>query len=139
MEVPNHAGFALVVVTNQSGIARVHYTEAQYRALTITMEQTLPDGAAVDAVYHCSNHTLGAKAGLTMEWDCQKPARSMIFRAARESNLSLSDSIRVGETPSVIQAARTTGVSNAYIIHPNIGESWPRIKSIDATYEKLKS
>jgi D-glycero-D-manno-heptose 1,7-bisphosphate phosphatase len=52
-----NAGFALVVVTNQSGIARGYYTEAQYQALTIEMKRTLAEaGAELDAVYHCPHH-----------------------------------------------------------------------------------
>lgn len=52
------AGYALVVVTNQSGIARGYYTEAQYQELTQAMKQALADaGAAIDAVYHCPHTT----------------------------------------------------------------------------------
>lgn len=56
------SGFALVVVTNQSGIARGYYTEDQFQALTITMKHALAEaGAAVDAVYHCPHHPVGCR------------------------------------------------------------------------------
>jgi D-glycero-D-manno-heptose 1,7-bisphosphate phosphatase len=54
MRALKKAGFALVVVTNQPGIARGYYTEDQYQALTIAMKQALVEASvAVDTVYHC--------------------------------------------------------------------------------------
>jgi D,D-heptose 1,7-bisphosphate phosphatase len=140
MRALKHAGFALVIVTNQSGIARGYYTEAQYQALTTRMKQVLAEaGAAVDAVYHCPHHPVGAVAGLTMDCDCRKPAPGMIFRAVRELNLSLPDSILVGDKPSDIQAARAAGVGRAYIVHSDNAESGPGLAGADAAYFDLYS
>ncbi len=104
------------------------------------MKQVLAEaGAAVDAVYHCPHHPAGAVAGLTMNCDCRKPAPGMIFRAASELNLSLSDSILVGDKPSDIQAARAAGVGRAYIVHSDNAESEPGLAGADATYFNLYS
>lgn len=127
------SGFALVVVTNQSGIARGYYTEDQFQALTITMKHALAEaGAAVDAVYHCPHHPSGAVAGLSDDCDC-------LFRAARELNLSLSDSILVGDKPSDIQAARVAGVGKAYIVISDNAESGHGLAGADAAYVDLNS
>ncbi len=140
MRALKQAGFALVVVTNQSGIARGYYTEAQYQALTTRMKQVLAEaGAAVDEVYHCPHHPAGAVAGLTVECECRKPAPGMIFRAARELNLSLTDSILVGDKPSDIQAARAAGVGRAYIVHSDNAESGQGLAGADAAYAGLYS
>jgi D,D-heptose 1,7-bisphosphate phosphatase len=140
MRALKQAGFALVVVTNQSGIARGYYTEDQFQALTITMNRALAEaGAAVDAVYHCPHHPSGAVACLSVDCDCRKPAPGMIFRAARELNLSLSDSILVGDKPSDIQAARAAGVGRAFIIHSYNADSGPGFAGADATYFDLYS
>jgi D,D-heptose 1,7-bisphosphate phosphatase len=140
MRALKQAGFALVVVTNQSGIARGYYTEAQYQVLTLAMTQALAEaGAAIDAVYHCPHHPSGAVAVLTMDCDCRKPAPGMIFRAARELNLSLPDSILVGDKPSDIQAARAAGVGKAYIVHSDNAESGPKLAGADAAYADLFS
>jgi D-glycero-D-manno-heptose 1,7-bisphosphate phosphatase len=140
MRALKQAGFALVVVTNQSGIARGYYTEEQYQALTIAMKQALVEaGAAVDAVYHCPHHPAGAVAGLAADCNCRKPAPGMIFRAARELNLSLPDSILVGDKPSDIQAARAAGVGRAYIVHSDNIESGPGLAGADAAYADLYS
>jgi len=140
MRALKQAGFALVVVTNQSGIARGYYTEDQYQALTIAIKQALAEaGAAVDAVYHCPHHPAGAVAGLAVECECRKPAPGMIHRAARELNLSLPDSILVGDKPSDTQAARAAGVGKAYIVHSDNAESGPGLAGADAAYFDLYS
>lgn len=109
------AGFVLVVVTNQSGIARGMYTEAQYHALT---ERLCEELARIDArpegVYHCPHHPSGSVARFAVDCDCRKPAPGLILQAARDLGLSLPDSIMVGDKPSDIQAARAAGVRHAY-------------------------
>lgn len=134
------AGYALVVVTNQSGIARGYYSEAQYQALTAAMQQALLDaGAAVDAVYHCPHHPKGQLAELALDCDCRKPAPGMILRAAKELNLSLPDSILVGDKPSDIEAARAAGVGRAYIVQSDNAESTTGLAGADAAYADLQS
>ena len=134
------AGYALVVVTNQSGIARGYYSEAQYQALTAAMQQALLDaGAAVDAVYHCPHHPKGQLAELAIDCDCRKPAPGMILRAAKDLNLSLADSILVGDKPSDIEAARAAGVGRAYIVQSDNAESTTGLAGADAAHADLQS
>jgi D,D-heptose 1,7-bisphosphate phosphatase len=140
MRTLKQAGLALVVVTNQSGLARGYYTEGQYQELTLAMTQALAQaGVALEAVYHCPHHPSGAVVGLTMDCDCRKPAPGMIFRAARELNLSLSDSILVGDKPSDIQAAQAAGVGRAYIVHSGNADSGHGLAGADAAYSDLYS
>ena len=135
-----NAGYALVVVTNQSGIARGYYGEAQYQALTAAMQQALADaGAAVDAVYHCPHHPKGEVTELAIECDCRKPAPGMILRAAQDLNLSLPDSILVGDKPSDIEAARAAGVGKAYIVQSDNTESGQGLAGADAAHADLQS
>ena len=133
------AGYALVIVTNQSGIARGYYTEEQYQLLTAAMREALADtGAAVEAVYHCPHHPKGEVTELAIECDCRKPAPGMILRAARELNLSLADSILVGDKPSDIEAARAAGVGHAYIVQSDNAESITGLAGADAAYPDLR-
>ena len=134
------AGFELVVVTNQSGVARGYYTEDQYQALNFTMKQALAEaGAAVDAVYHCPHHPSVAVAGLSGDCGSRKPAPGMKIRAARELNLSLSNSILIGDKPSDIQAARAAGIGRADIVQSDNAESGPGLAGADAGYADLFS
>ncbi len=132
------AGYALVVVTNQSGIARGYYSEQQYQELTAAMRQALAAaGAEVDAVYHCPHHPKGEVAELARDCDCRKPAPGMIRRAAQELGLSLADSLLVGDKPSDIEAARAAGVGRAYLVQSDNAESGQPTTGADACFADL--
>lgn len=132
------AGYTLVVVTNQSGLARGMYTEAQYQALTTQMRQALAAaGAEVEAVYHCPHHPSGKVAELAVDCDCRKPEPGMILKAAKELCLSLADSFMVGDKPSDIEAARAAGVAKAYIVQSDNAESTEGLAGADAAYADL--
>lgn len=97
-------GFALVVVTNQSGIGRGMYTEADFTQLTEWMRaQFAAAGAPLAGVYYCPHRPEG-------ECDCRKPAPGMLLRAARELRLDLSRSVLFGDKASDLQAAAAAGV-----------------------------
>ena len=103
-------------------------------------QQALADaGAAVDAVYHCPHHPKGQLAELAIDCDCRKPAPGMILRAAKDLNLSLADSILVGDKPSDIEAARAAGVGRAYIVQSDNAESTTGLAGADAAHADLQS
>lgn len=134
------AGYVLIVVTNQSGLARGMYTEAQFQELTRRMCEHLAEaGAAVEAVYHCPHHPKGKVPELAMDCDCRKPEPGMILRAAREHGLSLAHSIMVGDKPSDIEAARKAGVAKAFIVASDNEESDGSLAGADARYDDLQS
>lgn len=87
------AGFALVLVSNQSGIARGLYGEEDYRAVQARLTELLRDaGVVLDGDYHCPHHP-----DFTGPCDCRKPAPGLFLRAARELDLDLARSIYVGD------------------------------------------
>lgn len=85
------AGYALVIITNQSGLARGYYTEDQYQeALTARMRQALLEqGVTLAGIYHCPHHPHGQVEQLSRHRSCRKPAPGLIFQAARKLQLSL--------------------------------------------------
>lgn len=132
------AGYVLVIVTNQSGIARGMYTEEDYQLLTRQMCQALASaGVKVAGVYHCPHHPRGNVPGLAIECDCRKPAPGMVLRAARELGLSLADSLLVGDKPSDVLAARAAGVGRVYAVHSDNEESVVAEDGADAVYADL--
>ena len=111
------AGYRIVVVTNQSGIARDMYTSAQYEALTDRMLGAFRErDVHITAVYHCPHHPAGRVAEFARDCDCRKPAPGMLLRAAAEHALSMPDSILVGDRSSDIAAARAAGVGRAFLV-----------------------
>lgn len=132
------AGYALVVVTNQSGLARGYYTEAQYQALTTALREHLASqGVELAGVYHCPHHPKGAVPELAIDCDCRKPAPGMLLQAARELGLSLPDSLLVGDKPSDIEAARAAGVGRAYLVASDNPESGSMQTDADGHFASL--
>lgn len=105
------AGYALVVVTNQAGIGRGMYTEADFALLTDWMrEQFARAGAPLAAVHHCPHHPALALGELRRTCDCRKPAPGMLLDAARELGLALADSVMFGDKCDDMRAAQAAGV-----------------------------
>ncbi len=112
-----YGGFALVVITNQSGIGRGLYSEADYHALTAWMRaQFAAAGAPLAGVYHCPHHPTDAHGIFRVACDCRKPAPGMLLRAAEELNLDRARSILFGDKRSDLQAAQAAGVPNRILL-----------------------
>jgi D-glycero-D-manno-heptose 1,7-bisphosphate phosphatase len=100
----NDAGFFVVVVTNQSGIARGFYGEPELAALhAFVAEDLARDGGKIDAFYHCPH---GPDDGC----DCRKPLPGMLLRAIVDHDLDPRRSLLVGDRESDLQAAAAAGV-----------------------------
>jgi len=100
-----HAGLAVVLVTNQSGIARGLFDEADYHAVNARLREVLKSGGAVlDGTYHCPHHP-----DFSGPCDCRKPGTALYLRAASELGLELSGSFYVGDKPSDVEPARILG------------------------------
>lgn len=113
-----NAGYALVIVTNQSGLARGYYTENQYHALSDKMRAHLAhQGVTIDGIFHCPHHPEGNVQSLTMICDCRKPAPGLLIKAAHQLDLDISNSIMIGDKQSDIDAARAAGVGRAYRVY----------------------
>ncbi len=94
----NRAGVAVVVVTNQSGVARGMFSEAFVGATHREIDARLAAGGArIDAYYHCPHHPDGHIADYARRCDCRKPGRAMIDRAAMELDLDPVRSFVVGD------------------------------------------
>jgi D-glycero-D-manno-heptose 1,7-bisphosphate phosphatase len=102
---------AVVVVTNQAGIARGHYSEREFRDYMAWMQETLRErGAHLDAVYHCPHHPDAGIGEYLRACDCRKPAPGMILAAQREMALDLPASLLIGDKESDVAAGRAAGV-----------------------------
>ncbi len=110
-------GYRLVVVTNQSGIARGLYTQADFDALTDWMRtEFLSQQAALDAVYCCPYHPEHGIGPYKREHEDRKPGPGMLLRAARDLNLDLGQSVLIGDRCSDIAAANAAGLQQAFLL-----------------------
>lgn len=109
-------GYALVVVTNQSGIARRLYSEEDFRAVQGRLDALLAErGVRFDAVLHCPHHP-----DFTGPCECRKPALGLYRRAAADLDLDLSMSLYVGDRVSDVLPALQTGGSG-YLVRTGRG------------------
>ena len=110
-------GYKLVVVTNQSGIARGLYTTSNFEALMSWMTgQFQRKGVTLDAVYHCPYHPDHGIGEWRREHEDRKPSPGMLRRAARELSLDLAESVMIGDRCSDIAAANAAGLRQAFLI-----------------------
>jgi D-glycero-D-manno-heptose 1,7-bisphosphate phosphatase len=105
------AGYVLVVVTNQSGIARGLYGERDLEALGAALYEHLEsENVHLAAIEFCPHLPDGSVAAYARTCDCRKPEPGMILRAAQALHLDLARSVLFGDKPSDIEAARRGGV-----------------------------
>lgn len=132
------AGYLLVVITNQSGIARGFYTEADYLKLTAAMQQRLlAAGVQLSAVEFCPHLPDAEIARYRLDCDCRKPRPGMLERAAAALNIDLSASILVGDRATDIQAGRSAGVGRCWLVRSGVALSPSDIELADAVFDDL--
>jgi D-glycero-D-manno-heptose 1,7-bisphosphate phosphatase len=106
----NQAGFKVVVVTNQAGVARGYFTESLVKEAHIRLEQLLLElGARLDGIYYCPHHPIEGNSPFTMECDCRKPGTGLIDRAARDMNIDIRNSYVVGDKWSDVELGQRAG------------------------------
>ena len=107
----HEAGYLLVVVTNQSGIARGYYSIEQFHEVTQWMRARFAAaGAPLAAVYFCPHHPDAAVSAQPISCSCRKPEPGMLLQAAADLQLDLAGSLMVGDKEDDILAGRAAGV-----------------------------
>ena len=112
----NRAGLPVIVVTNQSGVARGFFTEAIVDELHRHISALLAAGGArIDAYYYCPHHPEGHVDGYTRVCDCRKPERGLIDRAVRELDVDPRRSFVVGDRWLDVRLARAVGARGVLV------------------------
>jgi len=108
----NEAGFTVIVVTNQSGVARGIYDEATVHRFHDHMQGVLAQsGARIDAFYYCPHHPDGPVAQYAMRCDCRKPGTGMLEQAAKAWPVDRAKSFLIGDKDIDMQAASAFGIT----------------------------
>lgn len=112
----NSLGFAVVVASNQPGIAKGHFEESLLQQTEQKIQVALDKaGAQIDAFYYCIHHPQAIKRELRKHCACRKPGANLLRKAAREMKLSLPDSYMVGDGLTDIEAGRRAGCKTIFI------------------------
>ncbi|MDO8875813.1 MAG: D-glycero-beta-D-manno-heptose 1,7-bisphosphate 7-phosphatase [Pseudolabrys sp.] len=102
----NAAGYHVIVVSNQSGVARGYFSEDAVAAFHAHMKSELAaQGAHIDAFYYCPHHPEGTVKALAVDCQCRKPGTGMLEQAARERPIDLPGSFLIGDKETDMAAA----------------------------------
>lgn len=107
----NERGFLVIVITNQSGVARGYFTEEDVRRLHAWMNADLVRfGAHIDAFYYCPHLPNGSVAAYAKDCECRKPKPGLIERACTDFDIDREASILVGDKSRDVECAEAAGV-----------------------------
>jgi D-glycero-D-manno-heptose 1,7-bisphosphate phosphatase len=114
------AGYRIIVITNQAGIAKGYYSEHDFMVLTSWMiEEFRHRDIEIAAVYHCPHHP-----DFTGKCDCRKPEPGMILKAVGEFDLDISACVLIGDKESDLEAGRRSGIpeKNLFLLKGSPGD-----------------
>lgn len=112
----NDAGYLVIVVTNQAGIARGYYTEQDMHKLHRHIDQELKKyDAHIDAYYYCPHHPIHGIGKYKMECGCRKPNSGMLEVAIKEFDIDVSKSYMIGDKITDILAGRKNQIKGILV------------------------
>lgn len=113
-------GFLLILVSNQSGVARGLFTEEALHRLQDGLQKKLAsEGVPIDGFFFCPHHPEGKLPAYAMECECRKPKPGMILAAAKQYNVELSRSWMIGDILDDIEAGNKAGCKTILIDNGN--------------------
>jgi D-glycero-D-manno-heptose 1,7-bisphosphate phosphatase len=116
VRVFNRVGLRVVMVTNQSGVARGFFTEAVVDEVHRHIASLLAEGGArIDAYYHCPHHPDGKVAAYAGPCECRKPGRGLVDRAVAEFGIDPARSFVIGDRWVDIELARAVGARSVLV------------------------
>jgi D-glycero-D-manno-heptose 1,7-bisphosphate phosphatase len=110
LQVLNESGIPVIIITNQSGIARGFFTEETLAAIHKRLTDLLAgQGARIDAIYFCPHHPEGIREEYRIACTCRKPQPGLLIRAAEDFGLDLMHCYLVGDKPIDIETIHRVG------------------------------
>ena len=105
----NENSFKVIIITNQSGIARGYFTEETLARIHQKMKEELAQsGVKIDAIYYCPHHP-------DDNCECRKPETALFLKAAKELDIDFSSSFVVGDMQMDIDAGRALGTKTVLV------------------------
>ncbi|MDN3609284.1 D-glycero-beta-D-manno-heptose 1,7-bisphosphate 7-phosphatase [Vibrio ostreicida] len=110
-------GYLLVLVTNQSGIARGKFSEERFLSLTQWMDWNFVDnGVEFDGFYYCPHHAEHGKGQYKQECQCRKPQPGMFLSARDDLHIDMANSVMVGDKAEDMMAAQAAEVGTRILV-----------------------
>jgi len=112
----NQTGFKVILVSNQPGIAKDHYSLDTFEAIRSKMKDELEKaGAHLDAEYYCLHHPDAKNIKYKANCNCRKPKSGMLLKAAKDKDIDLNNSWMVGDSIADIKAGKNAGCKTVLI------------------------
>ena len=112
----NEIGYLVIIITNQSGVARGYFDEDRLVEINRELEnQLLEKGAKIDAIFYCPHLPESEINDGSKPCQCRKPKPKMLLDASEQYTIDLHDSLMVGDTPGDIIAGQRAGCKTALI------------------------
>lgn len=135
----NEAGFLVVVVTNQSGVARGYYTEDDVENLHRHVADELDkSGAWIDAWLYCPHHPDG-RGSYSLPCSCRKPLPGMLKEAARLYDIDLAASVMIGDKLADVSAGLAAGCRTILVRTGYGADDESQVSNSTAVFDDLLS
>lgn len=139
VKTANFKNYLVIIITNQSGIAKGYYSTEDFNILTSWMSnEFLKQSAFIDQFYHCPHHPHEGLGSLNTTCYCRKPLPGMILKASQDFNLDLDKSIIVGDNITDILAGIRGKVGNLFLLQQPIEQSTTPIPVCATTVHSLR-
>jgi D-glycero-D-manno-heptose 1,7-bisphosphate phosphatase len=116
----HEAGYLLIVISNQSGVARGYFTEAALLPIMQQLQTILEQsGATLSGFYYCPHHPQGVVADYAVDCDCRKPQPGLLYQAAHEHSIDLHQSWFIGDILHDVAAGRSAGCRTVLLDNGN--------------------
>lgn len=130
LKIMKHQGYLLIVITNQSGLARGYFSEETLNDIHTKMKRLLNDGGVeLDDIFYCPHHP-----EFTGECSCRKPKPGMLLEAKEKYEIDLSRSYMVGDTLSDIKAGKNAGCKTVFVLTGHGSEREEKIDTVGPDY-----
>ncbi|MEI6856886.1 D-glycero-beta-D-manno-heptose 1,7-bisphosphate 7-phosphatase [Psychrilyobacter sp.] len=116
IKIFNDLGYLVVVVTNQSGVARGYYDENSVKALHDYLQKEVEKiGGHIDGFYYCPHHPENGIGRYKLDCNCRKPEPGMFLDAQKDLNIEFSSSIMIGDKISDVKAGKILGMRSILV------------------------
>ena len=113
-------GFLLIIISNQSGVARGYFTEKDLQPVSDTITNKLSaEGIVINGFYYCPHHTEGTIKEYAVACDCRKPKPGLILKAAKDFSVDVSQSWMIGDILNDVEAGNAAGCQTVLINNGN--------------------
>ena len=113
----NLAHIPVIVVTNQAGVARGYFTEEAVGQIHAALAELIGrEGARIDRFYYCPHHPTEGMAPYRVDCQCRKPRPGFLYRAAKEVDIDLGQSVIIGDKISDLEAGWRAGCTTVLVL-----------------------